>query len=189
MQITQVPPGNTSWIIQIIQITQIIYVHILHTVEISSLSGNRLSVWGAMELTCGISLVTTLEMTTHPLGRLFNLILSTVRKVQTQSDSVHGNVSMSSFQTRRFRCVCLPPPNLSCFWRKSTRKFVSGCVSTLLGVQFRFWDKPLKFHAVCPQNGTAVLKGLILVCCVVPAWYTSTWSIRYGWLKTPTLLL
>ena len=32
---------------------------------------------------------------------------------------------------------------------------------TLLEPQFRFRDKPLKFQVVCPQNGTAVLKGLI----------------------------
>ena len=31
---------------------------------------------------------------------------------------------------------------------------------TLLQPQSRFGDKPLKFQVVCPQNGTAVLKGL-----------------------------
>ena len=31
---------------------------------------------------------------------------------------------------------------------------------TLLGPQSRFGDKPLKFQVVCPQNETAVLKGL-----------------------------
>ena len=32
---------------------------------------------------------------------------------------------------------------------------------SLLEPQSRFGDKPLKFRAICPQNGTAVLKGLI----------------------------
>ena len=32
---------------------------------------------------------------------------------------------------------------------------------TLLEPQSRCGDKPLKFQVVCPQNGTAVLKGLI----------------------------
>ena len=31
---------------------------------------------------------------------------------------------------------------------------------TLLEPQSRFGDKPLKFQVVCPQNGTAILKGL-----------------------------
>ena len=31
---------------------------------------------------------------------------------------------------------------------------------TLLEPHFRFGDKPLKFQVVCPQIGTAVLKGL-----------------------------
>ena len=31
---------------------------------------------------------------------------------------------------------------------------------TLLEPQSRFWDKPAKIQVVCPQNGTAVLKGL-----------------------------
>ena len=31
---------------------------------------------------------------------------------------------------------------------------------TLLEPQSRFGDKPLIFQVVCPQNGTAVLKGL-----------------------------
>ena len=31
---------------------------------------------------------------------------------------------------------------------------------TPLEPQSRFGDKPLKFQVVCPQNGTAVLKGL-----------------------------
>ena len=30
---------------------------------------------------------------------------------------------------------------------------------TLLEPQSRFGDKPIKFKVVCPQNGTAVLKG------------------------------
>ena len=32
---------------------------------------------------------------------------------------------------------------------------------TLLEPQSHFEDKPLKFQVICPQNGTAVLKGLI----------------------------
>ena len=42
---------------------------------------------------------------------------------------------------------------------------------TLLEPQSRFGGKPLNFQLVCPQNGTAVLKGLILelyCCCCVP---------------------
>ena len=31
---------------------------------------------------------------------------------------------------------------------------------TLLEPQSRCGDKPLKFQVICPQNGTAVLKGL-----------------------------
>ena len=34
-------------------------------------------------------------------------------------------------------------------------------VSILLEPQSRFGDKPVKFQLVCPQNGTAVLKGLV----------------------------
>ena len=33
-------------------------------------------------------------------------------------------------------------------------------VVTLLEPQSRFGDKPVIFQAVCPQNGTAVLKGI-----------------------------
>ena len=40
----------------------------------------------------------------------------------------------------------------------------SGCPngfgSTLVGLHSRFRGKPLEFYVVCPQNGTAVLKGL-----------------------------
>ena len=35
------------------------------------------------------------------------------------------------------------------------------CKLTLLEPHPRFGDAPLKFQVVCPQNGTAVLKGLI----------------------------
>ena len=35
---------------------------------------------------------------------------------------------------------------------------------TLLELQSHFGDKPLKFQVICPQNGTAVLKGLISIC-------------------------
>ena len=34
---------------------------------------------------------------------------------------------------------------------------------TLLEPQSRFGSKPVKFQIVCPQNGTAVLKGLTSV--------------------------
>ena len=34
---------------------------------------------------------------------------------------------------------------------------------TPLEPQSRFGDKPVKFQVVCPQNGTAVLKGLTTV--------------------------
>ena len=34
---------------------------------------------------------------------------------------------------------------------------------TLLEAQSRFGDKPFKLQVVCPQNGTAVLKGLMLL--------------------------
>ena len=33
------------------------------------------------------------------------------------------------------------------------------CELTLLGLQSRFGEKPVKFQVVCHQNGTAVLKG------------------------------
>ena len=33
-------------------------------------------------------------------------------------------------------------------------------VLTLLEPQSRFGDKPVKLEVICPQNGTAVLKGL-----------------------------
>ena len=33
-------------------------------------------------------------------------------------------------------------------------------VLTLVEPQSHFGDKPVKFQVVCPQNGTAVLKGL-----------------------------
>ena len=36
-------------------------------------------------------------------------------------------------------------------------------VLTLSEPQSRFGDKPLKYQVVCPQNGTAVLKGLTAV--------------------------
>ena len=36
-------------------------------------------------------------------------------------------------------------------------------MSTLLKLQSRFGDKPLKFQVVCPQNGTALLKALMVV--------------------------
>ena len=39
---------------------------------------------------------------------------------------------------------------------------VSWCVLTPLEPQSRFGGKPLKLQVVCPQNGTAVLKGLSL---------------------------
>ena len=37
---------------------------------------------------------------------------------------------------------------------------------TPLEPQSRFGDKPLKYQVVCPQNGTAVLKGLRLSNCL-----------------------
>ena len=36
-------------------------------------------------------------------------------------------------------------------------------IVTLLEPQSAFGDKLLKFQVVCPQNGTAVLKGLIAI--------------------------
>ena len=38
--------------------------------------------------------------------------------------------------------------------------YLYDSVLTLLEPKSRFGDKPLKFRVVCPQNGTAVLKGL-----------------------------
>ena len=40
---------------------------------------------------------------------------------------------------------------------------------TLLEPQSRFGDKPVNFQLVCPQNGTAVLKGLILIVALLEA--------------------
>ena len=61
------------------------------------------------------------------------------------------------------------------------------CPLTPLVLESRFGDKPVKFQVVCPQNGTAVLKGLRHVLeesgseihprgCVIssPVWYGST---------------
>ena len=50
------------------------------------------------------------------------------------------------------------PPTLSIFFY--FHFFFPETVLTLLEPQPRFGDKPLKFQVVCPQNGTAVLKGL-----------------------------
>ena len=38
--------------------------------------------------------------------------------------------------------------------------YICFMLLTLLEPQSRFGDKPLQFQVVCPQNGTAVLKGL-----------------------------
>ena len=38
---------------------------------------------------------------------------------------------------------------------------IPGTHVTLLELQYRFGDNPLKFQVVYPQNGTSVLKGLI----------------------------
>ena len=40
-----------------------------------------------------------------------------------------------------------------------------------------FWDKPLKFQLVCPQNGSAVLKGLTPLAPHSHMWGQSTLSI------------
>ena len=50
-------------------------------------------------------------------------------------------------------------PNASGFTYKSS-PVTSVIVILLLIVQSRFGDKPLKFYAVCAQNGIAVLNGL-----------------------------
>ena len=46
---------------------------------------------------------------------------------------------------------------------------------TLLGPQPRFGDNPVKFQVVCPQNGTAVVKGLTLLALGAP------WGIIDGY--------
>ena len=46
---------------------------------------------------------------------------------------------------------------------------------TLLDPQSRFGGKPLKLQVVCPQNGTAVLKGLNV----------DILGGLYGWWKSP----
>ena len=48
------------------------------------------------------------------------------------------------------------------FWSWENETAVAGLfLLTLLEPQSRFGDKPLKFQVVCPQNETAVLKGLM----------------------------
>ena len=46
------------------------------------------------------------------------------------------------------------------FWIITLSNYHHEYHSTLLEPQSRFGDRPLKFQVVCPQNGTAVLKGL-----------------------------
>ena len=49
----------------------------------------------------------------------------------------------------------------------ATRRIARLYLLTLLEPQSHFVDKADKFQVVCPQNGTAVLKGLIRV---IPTW-------------------
>ena len=56
---------------------------------------------------------------------------------------------------------------ISAFW--SVMAYISaaqriGGDLTPLEPQSRFGDKPVKLYVICPQNGTAVLKGLIAGC-------------------------
>ena len=62
------------------------------------------------------------------------------------------------------------PPGVSRKNEPLTRK----TALTLLEPQSRFGDKSLKFQAVCPQNGTAVLKGVNPLATEVPIWRHNT---------------
>ena len=50
-----------------------------------------------------------------------------------------------------------------CVNRRCRRREIQNIYSTLLEPQSRFGDKSLNFQVVCPQNGTAVLKGLTVL--------------------------
>ena len=54
---------------------------------------------------------------------------------------------------------------------------ILGLDLTLLEPQSRFGDKPLKCQVVCPQNETAVLKGL-MSCIIHPSPSFSAWYVH-----------
>ena len=78
---------------------------------------------------------------THPLGRFFKGLLD-------NDQCVPKTLSDASVQTSR--------RNLS----KATVFVACAPLLSIFEPQSRFGDKPVKFRLVCPQNGTAVLKGL-----------------------------
>ena len=67
----------------------------------------------------------------------------------------------SEHPVRRYRCtgtlLSHPTVGVALLGPKISDRLSS---LTLLEPQSRFGDKPLKLQVVCPQNGTAVLKGL-----------------------------
>ena len=76
-------------------------------------------------------------------------------------------VPQTAAGTRRVLCYpdCLFFPfvfSLARFVCTNSRKWCWFFL-TLLELQYRFRDNPLKFEVVCPQNGTAVLKGLTYI--------------------------
>ena len=97
-------------------------------------------------------------------------------------------------------CVTPPPKGFSSFvtqWQLVTSVRIPGtrscCLTcrptwlfpfswlirmlTPLEPQSRFGDKPVKFEVVCPQNGTAVLKGLRLCAQTSPLFTRTRYSL------------
>ena len=79
--------------------------------------------------------------------------------------SLSLSVALSLFL---LRCVLVRGGDLRCVsyvcmqmcWRRCVRRLVVFILLTPLEPQSRFGDKRLKFQVVCPQDGTAVLKGI-----------------------------
>ena len=89
---------------------------------------------------------------------------NTAKLQPTDNGPGSANAQWSSANPRRHFWGGIRPPVMRHRSRTQSLQFKSRgarmAALTLLEPRFRFGDKPLKFQLVCPQNGTAVLKGL-----------------------------
>ena len=81
--------------------------------------------------------------------------------VETRLDQLSTRMQVIyCFRDERSYSTPMSPTHEPVRFRPGIRAMRSEVGLTLLEPQSRFGNKPLKFQAVCPQNGTAVLKGL-----------------------------
>ena len=80
------------------------------------------------------------------------------RTIVNRTCGTHKNLYVHLFLVTIFGPIYYDPPIPR---DRSLHLYLVRSIKTLLGPQSRFGDKPGKFEVVCPQNRTAVLRGLI----------------------------